>query len=573
MSKFPKPLNIMIQNVTPVIDGGRFAIKREPMDRTIVSADLFRHSHEKIDAAVIFRRRGEKKWHKSPMTQGNNDRWTGEFVVTELGYYEYAVSAWTISPKDKVHRSNVYELRVDPTYARVGAWYEIFPRSQGQVEGAWGTWVDCKNRLGEIKDMGFDVIYTVPIHPIGVTNRKGPNNSLICNEGDPGCNYAIGSSEGGHFHTDPNLGTQEQFEDFMSSARKMGFQMALDIALNCSPDHPHVKTNPEWYYHEEDGSIKFAENPPKKYEDIYPYDYYNENHQALWEEIRDMLLHWVDQGFTIFRIDNPHTKPFPFWEWVISEVKTKHPQTVFLSEAFTRPKVMQYLAKLGFDQSYTYFTWRTDKFEMREYCEELTQSPLTEYMRGNFFPTTPDILPEHLQNAPREMFILRLLLASTLSSSYGMVNGYELCENKPFPNKEEYWNSEKYDFKVRDWNAEGNIKDWVKKFNQIRNEHPALQEYDNLRFHDCNNDQIMVYSKRHEVTNDCMLFIVNFDIENSQSGEIVLNLEDLGLSNRREYQVTDTFDGASYTWNGTTNFVVLDPKNGPGHAFSVHQKG
>lgn len=569
MSKFPKPLNIMIQNVEPSVNAGRFPIKREPLDKIEVSADLFRHSHEVIDAAVVYRKKGDKKWLKSPMHDQGNDRWSGEFVVTELGFYEYAVSAWTVEPKDKVHRSSVYEVRVDPLYARYGAWYEIFPRSQGTQEGQWGTWVDCKNRLSEIKELGFDVIYTVPCHPIGLTKRKGPNNSLTCTDQDPGCPYAVGSQEGGHFHTDPNLGTPEQFQDFMSTAQSMGFQMALDIALNCSPDHPHVQAHPEWFYHEADGTIKCAENPPKKYEDIYPYDYYNENYEELWTEIRDMILHWVDQGFNIFRIDNPHTKPFPFWEWIISEVKDRHPQTVFLSEAFTRPKVMAYLAKLGFDQSYTYFTWRTNKHEMREYCEELMQTELKDYMRGNFFPTTPDILPWHLQNAPREMFILRLLLASTLSSSYGMVNGYELCENEPHPTKEEYWNSEKYDFKVRDWNQAGNIKEWVKLFNDLRHKHTALQEYDNLRFHECDNDQIMVYSKRDPNTFNTLLFIVNWDIEAVQSGKVHLHLEELGLEEGQSYQVHDEISGETYQWQGSENFVILDPSQGPGHIFVV----
>lgn len=571
MSKFPKPLNIMIQNVSPTVDAGRFTIKREPLDKVKVSADLFRHSHEPINAAVVYRIKGSKGWKKAPMNHVENDRWEGQFTVTELGYYEYAVSAWTVTPKDKVHRSNVYEVRVDPVYARYGAWYEIFPRSQGTQEGQWGTWADCKNRIKDIKDMGFDVIYTVPIHPIGLTHRKGPNNSLTCTDQDPGCPYAIGSSEGGHFATDPHLGSEAEFDDFMQTARSEGFQMALDIALNCSPDHPHVKEHPEWFYHEEDGTIKCAENPPKKYEDIYPYDYYNENYKELWETIRDMILHWTEKGFTIFRIDNPHTKPFPFWEWIISEVKSHHPEVVFLSEAFTRPKVMHYLAKLGFDQSYSYFTWRTNKFEMQEYCEELTQSGVEETMRANFFPTTPDILPEHLQGAPREMFILRLLLASTLSSSYGMLNGYELCENEAHPTKEEYWNSEKYDFKVRDWNQEGNIKNWVKMFNDLRRNNTALHEYDNLRFHDCDNDQIMVYSKVDINTNNILVFVVNWDIHNVQSGTVCLNLQELGIDSSHPYQVRDEFTQETYTWEGEHNFVILDPEQGPGHAFVVSQ--
>lgn len=573
---FPTPQNVVIENVQPIVDGGRFAIKREPGDTVVVTADIFRHSYEKFQAAILYRKQGGKSWKRSPMEFDDNDRWKGEFTVDDIGYWEYTVEAWTIEPKDQPSRAEkIYELRVDPIYSRNSAWYEIFPRSQGTIPNQSATWDDCRNRLDDICGMGFDVLYLTPIHPIGETNKKGKNNSLTSTPEDPGSPYAVGNTrkgwgDGGSKDLERSLGTWEQFRSFMKDAKGRGLQMALDIALNCSPDHPHVQSHPEWFFHEEDGTIKFAENPPKKYEDIYPYDYFNENWKELWKEIRDMLLFWVEEGFTIFRIDNPHTKPFQFWEWVIREVKLRHPEVVFLSEAFTRPKMMKRLAKLGFDMSYTYFTWRNERWEIEEYLNELTNPPVSETMRGIFFPTTPDIHPKILWNAPREAFMVRFILASTLNSTYGIYSGYELCENEPFHDgiKEELADSEKYEFKVRDWNARGNIKELIAKVNAIRKSNVALQEYDNLTFHSCDNQQLISYSKRDAKSRNTIICIVNLDPYHQQSGWIHFDLQALGLVYGL-WQVEDLLSGERYTWEGDSAFIMLVPQKSVAHILRI----
>ncbi|MEE1068150.1 MAG: maltotransferase domain-containing protein, partial [Fibrobacteraceae bacterium] len=331
--------NLVIENIRPQIEGGRFMLKREPGDSVTIQADIFRHSHEKYDAAIMYRHISKKKWEKVPMHFVDNDLWEGTFIVQNIGYYEYKVVAWTLEPKDVPTESPVMKLRVDPLYARIGTWYEMWPKSQGRDPSKSATWKDCEKQLDYIAEMGFDTVYLVPIHPIGITNRKGANNALHAKTDkkgkplEPGCPYAVGNKHGGHFAVDPELGSMKDFEKFAKAARAKGLRLALDIALNCSPDHPYVKEHPEWFYHEPDGSIKFAENPPKKYEDIYPFDYYNENYKALWQEIENIILFWADKGIEIFRIDNPHTKPFPFWEWLISDVKEKRPELVFLAEA------------------------------------------------------------------------------------------------------------------------------------------------------------------------------------------------------------------------------------------------
>ena len=574
---FPEPQNVVIENVSPAVDDGRFSIRREPGDVVEVRADIFRHSHEKIAADVLYRKLGEKEWRRAPMSFVDNDLWGGSFSVDSIGYWEYTVEARTVEPADAPSRADrIYELRVDPVYARCCAWYEMFPRSQGKVPGKSGTWDDCRARLDDVCAMGFDTVYLTPIHPVGQTNKKGPNNSLHARPENPGCPYAVGNTkggwgDGGSMDIERSLGTWEQFHDFVAEAKGRGLKLALDIALNCSPDHPHVQSHPEWYCHEADGTIKFAENPPKKYEDIYPYDYFNENWKALWTELRDMILFWAGEGFTFFRIDNPHTKPFQFWEWLIREVKLVRPDVVFLAEAFTRPKIMKRLAKVGFDMSYTYFTWRNEKWELEEYLKELTTRPLSETMRGIFFPTTPDIHPKILWNAPREAFMVRLMLAATLDSAYGMYNGFELCENEPFPGgiKDELANSEKYDFKVRDWNRPGNIKAFVARLNAIRRENPAMAEYTNLRFHYADNPQIMCYSKRDEKTGNTMLFVVNLDPYPIQSAWCSFDMEALGLPSWGAWQVEDQLTGERYTWEGNRAFVKLDPKKSVGHALKV----
>lgn len=561
--------NLVIENISPLIEGGRFAIRREPGDSFTVQADIFRHSHEKYEAAIEFRHTSKKKWQRVPMHHVDNDLWEGSFEVKSIGFYEYKIVAWTVAPTDVPTESPVFELRVDPYYARRGTWYEMWPRSQGKDPNKAATWDDCIARLDEIASLGFDTIYLVPIHPIGVTNRKGANNSLKAKKGEPGCPYAIGSKAGGHFSVDPDMGTMADFERFMAACKDRNLRTVLDIALNCSPDHPYVKEHPEWYYHEADGSIKFAENPPKKYEDIYPFDYYNDNYKALWQEIRNIILFWADKGFDIFRIDNPHTKPFPFWEWLIRDVKEQHPEVVFLAEAFTRPKMMQRLGKLGFDMSYTYFTWRTEKWEFEQYFKELTTAPVKDFMRGILFPTTPDIFPEYLDRQGPPAFKQRYFLAATLSSLTGMYNGYELCENEKNPTKEELYHSEKYQYKTHDWNSALNIKDFLRRVNLARQNFTALHEYDNLRFHHCDNDQIMVYSKRDPAKDNTILCIANLDMHQQQSGTVHLNMEELGMHGDSFFFVKDLLTDESFVWHGARNYVQLNPDKAPGHLFVV----
>ena len=564
--------NLVIENIRPQIEGGRFMIKREPGDTVTLTADIFRHSHEKYDAAIFYRHDSKKKWEKAPMHFVDNDQWEGSFTVNNIGYYEYKICAWTKEPKDVPTESPVMKLRVDPSYARIGTWYEMWPKSQGADPKKSSTWKDCENQLDYIANLGFDTVYLVPIHPIGVTNRKGANNALHAktdkkgNPLEPGCPYAVGNSHGGHYDVDPELGTMKDFEHFAKAARGKGLRLALDIALNCSPDHPYVKSHPEWFYHEPDGSIKFAENPPKKYEDIYPFDYYNENYQALWQEIENIILFWADKGIEIFRIDNPHTKPFPFWEWLIADVKEKRPELVFLAEAFTRPKMMHRLAKSGFDMSYTYFAWRSAKWEFEQYLKELTQSDAKEYMRGIFFPTTPDIFPKYLAYKGPNAFKQRYFLAGTLSSLTGMYNGYELCENIPSPVKEELADSEKYQYKVHNWKGPG-IQDFVRRVNTARQEHVALQEYDNLDFHYCANDQLMVYSKK--TGGDVILCVCNMDMDNVQEGMVELDMAKLGLEQDAFFFLKDLITDESYVWRGNKNFVRLDPAKAPGHLLVI----
>lgn len=571
MATFPSSLdNLVIENIRPQIEGGRFMLKREPGDSVTLQADIFRHSHEKYDAAILYRHVSSKKWQSAPMHFVDNDLWEGTFTVQSVGYYEYKIAAWTIDPKDEPTESPVMRLRVDPVYSRTGTWYEMWPKSQGTNPNASATWKDCEKQLDYIAGLGFDTVYLVPIHPVGVTNRKGANNALHAKTDkkgrplEPGCPYAVGNKNGGHYAVDPELGTMEDFEHFAKAARAKGLRLALDIALNCSPDHPYVKEHPEWFYHEPDGSIKFAENPPKKYEDIYPFDYYNKNYKELWKEIRDIILFWADKGVEIFRIDNPHTKPFPFWEWLIAEVKDRRPELVFLAEAFTRPKMMHRLAKSGFDMSYTYFAWRSEKWEFEQYLTELTHTNAKEYMRGIFFPTTPDIFPKYLANQGPNAFKQRYFLAGTLSSLTGMYNGFELCENDPSPVKEELNNSEKYQYKVHNWSGPG-IQDFVRRVNEARLAHAALQEYDNLEFHYAQNDKLMVYSK--VLGEDRILCVANMDMHNAQEGVIELDMGKLGLPEDAFYFLRDLITDDSYVWRGGRNFVRLDPAKAPGHLF------
>jgi starch synthase (maltosyl-transferring) len=393
--------------------------------------------------------------------------------------------AWSIS----------FPLVADRPIARSGAWYELFPRSQGSLSGGHGTLRDCIARVPEIAGLGFDVLYLPPIHPIGTTNRKGKNNALKAGPSDPGSPYAIGSAQGGHDSIHPKLGSIKDFRKLIETCKAHGMEVAMDFAVQCSPDHPWIKQHPEWFQWQPDGTIRYAENPPKKYQDIVNPDLYCANRAALWAALRDVVLFWLDQGVRIFRVDNPHTKPLPFWEWLIADVKERDPDVIFLSEAFTRPKVMKALAKIGFSQSYTYFTWRTTKAELSEYLTELTRYPERDYFRPNFFVNTPDILPPHLQTGEPRVFKSRVALAATLSSNYGIYSGFELLEHAALPGREEYLDSEKYEIKPRDWDQPGNIKDYIAQLNRIRRANPALLQTQNLRFLAVDNEEVIGFVK------------------------------------------------------------------------------
>jgi starch synthase (maltosyl-transferring) len=402
---------------------------------------------------------------------------TAPLLTPELGE-AMAESQW----RPDLTRSMLFPLMVDRPLARSGAWYEMVPRSQGTIPGQHGTFKDCIARLPDVAEMGFDVIYFTPIHPIGRTNRKGRNNALTAEPGDPGSPYAIGAAEGGHDAVHPELGTLQDFRDFVAACKERGFEVALDFAVQCSPDHPWLTQHPGWFRKRPDGSMRYAENPPKKYQDIVNPDFGSEDAGSLWDALRDVVLFWIDQGVKVFRVDNPHTKPLQFWQWLIREVQLRHPDVIFLAEAFTRPKLMKGLAKLGFTQSYTYFTWRTQKGELEAYLRELTDYPEHDFYRPNFFVNTPDILPFHLQGGEPWMFKSRFALAATLSSSYGIYNGFELLEHEPIPGKEEYLDSEKYEIKVRDWERPGNIKPYIRAINAARRGNTALQQTSNLAF-------------------------------------------------------------------------------------------
>ena len=399
----------------------------------------------------------------------------------------------------------VLRVTVDPVRARFGSWYEMFPRSCTADPSRGATFRDAEARLVDIAAMGFDIVYLPPIHPIGRTHRKGRNNSLFAEPGDPGSPWAIGSDAGGHLAIEPGLGTIDDFDRFVETAAHLGLQVAIDIAFQASPDHPWVREHPQWFKHRPDGSIKYAENPPKQYQDIYPFDFESAEWRSLWEALRDVFRFWLSHGVSVFRVDNPHTKPLRFWEWCLAEIKRDHPHAIFLSEAFTRPRVMQYLAKAGFSQSYTYFTWRNSAEELRDYLTELTATDVHEYLRPNFFANTPDILHEYLQQGGRPAFEVRLVLAATLAASYGIYSGFELCENVPVrPGSEEYRDSEKYQIKVRDWNQAGNLRELIARINDIRRAHPALQQNATLRFHATDNNALLWYSKVAMLSGDAI---------------------------------------------------------------------
>ncbi len=463
------------------------------------------------------------------------------------------------------------QVQVDRAKALFSTWYERFPRSCSPNPGKHGTFKDLEALLPEISKMGFDILYLPPIHPIGKIYRKGKNNSVVCEPGDPGSPWAIGSDEGGHKSIHPELGTMEDFLSLVEKTQEHGMETALDLAYQCTPDHPYVKEHPEWFKNRPDGTIQYAENPPKKYQDIYPFNFETEQWKELWEELKSIVEFWIEKGVKIFRVDNPHTKPFAFWEWMIDDLREKYPDAIFLSEAFTRPKVMYKLAKIGFNQSYTYFTWRNTKKEFTDYLTELTKSEVREYFRPNFWPNTPDILPQHLQFNGRQEFMKRLVLAATLSSNYGIYGpSFELCVQEAVPGKEEYYNSEKYEIKQWNWSTPGNLKDFITRINKIRNENPALQFTNNLDFCHIENDLILSFVKTTNDISNIILVIVNMDPHHTQSGWVHIPLEKLKIDADQPYMVHDLIGDAKYIWKGAANYVELNPHVLPVHIFRVH---
>ncbi len=467
-----------------------------------------------------------------------------------------------------------FPLVVDRERARSSTWYELFPRSCAKQPGVHGTLRDCVARLPYVAQMGFDVLYLPPIHPIGRERRKGRNNTLHAERTDVGSPWAIGAAEGGHKDIHPALGTLADFRALMTAAQEHGLEIALDIAFQCAPDHPYIGEHASWFRHRPDGSVQYAENPPKKYQDIYPFNFESEDWEGLWRELASVMEYWIGEGVRIFRVDNPHTKPFAFWEWAITRIKHDHPDVLFLAEAFTRPRVMHRLAKLGFSQSYTYFSWRNTKAELTKYFTELNEAPGRDYFRPNCWPNTPDILPEYLQLGGRAAFMARVVLAATLAANYGIYGAaYELLEASPRePGSEEYLNSEKYE--LRDWDLAraDSLSGFIARVNAIRKDNPALQSDDGLRFVQIDNDDLIAYAKVDAAGDNTVLVVVNLDPHHMQSGWVTLDLADLGIDADRPFQVHDLLTDARYLWSGARNFVMLDPARAPAHIFRVRNR-
>jgi len=463
---------------------------------------------------------------------------------------------------------------VDVERARFGAWYEMFPRSTASAPGRIGSFRDCERLLPYVASMGFDVLYFPPIHPIGRVHRKGKNNTVQASPGDPGSPWAVGGPEGGHKAVHPDLGTLEDFRRLLGRAREQNLEIALDLAFQCTPDHPYVREHPDWFRRRPDGSIQYAENPPKKYEDIYPLDFETADWRGLWEELRSVVAFWIEQGVRIFRVDNPHTKPLAFWEWLIADVKRTRPETIFLAEAFTRPRMMYRLAKAGFTQSYTYFAWRRTPGEIAAYFRELTSPPVCEYFRPNLWPNTPDILTEELQLGGRPVFLARLILAAMLGPSYGVYGpAFETYESRARePGSEEYLDSEKYEVRYWDRERADSLGETIARVNRIRRENPALQSHGHLSFHATDNPQLLCFSKRTEDHGNVIVVCVSVDSHHRQSGWMDLDLDELNLPATESFQVHELLTDARYLWHGRRNYVDLDPRVVPAHIFRVRRR-
>jgi starch synthase (maltosyl-transferring) len=592
------PARIQIQRVTPQIDCGRYPVKRTVGDRVDVTALIFRDGHETLGAAVRYKPAGATRWQEVPLEALGNDAWSGSFDVDRCGVWSYRVEAWVdrvASFQEELRRkldggqidfagelaegavllgradltvedalavessdrsgktwSATYEVDVDRELARFGSWYELFPRS-------WGGFAGVRKVLPDLAELGFDVVYLPPIHPIGRSNRKGRNNALEAGPKDPGSPWAIGSEQGGHDAINAELGTLDEFDRLLAEAKELGIEIALDFAIQCSPDHPWLKQHPEWFNRRPDGTLKYAENPPKRYQDIYNVNFDSEDWKGLWAALRDVVLYWVARGVTVFRVDNPHTKPLPFWEWLIDEVRSEHPETIFFAEAFTRPAMMQTLGKVGFAQSYTYFTWKNTRWELLEFMGQLLA--WSEYYRPNFFVNTPDILHEYLQVGGPPAFEARLVLAATLSPSYGIYSGYESFENVPVrEGSEEYLNSEKYEAKQR--KLDGQLLPLVATLNRARRENVALQYVDNVTFLETENELLFAYMKR--TRDNVVIVAVNIDPFSPQEGACIVPVS-TGLA--PTYHVRELLTGDEWSWHLGRNYVRLGP--GQSHVLRV----
>ena len=648
----------VIAGVRPVVDDGRYPAKASLGEQVAVSAEIFSDGHDRLVAEIRYRHHQHNEWKVAALTLENNDHWSGEFPVDELGRHQFLIRAvvdefasWrdelvlrsragqdlsvqllvgaeivqaaatrakgvdrrhlaglagelessaSVSASEGLRVAVLPELseamgrHLDPRtattsttfsvdaereLARFSSWYELFPRSASPDPFRAGTLADVVARLPYIARLGFNVCYLPPIHPIGITARKGPDGAAA-EPGDPGSPWAIGDASGGHLAIHPELGSFVDFEALIEAADAHGIEIALDLAFQCSPDHPWVSEHPSWFRHLPDGSVRYAENPPKRYEDVYPLDFSSPDWRELWDALHQVVEFWISRGVTVFRVDNPHTKPLRFWEWLIARVREEHPEVIMLAEAFTRPRIMEHLAKIGFSQSYTYFTWRNSADELRDYLSELTSTTVADYFRPNLWPNTPDILHESLQRGGRPAFISRLVLAAALSASYGIYGPvYELCINEPLaPGSEEYAGTEKFEIRHWDLDAASSLKDFIAKMNTIRREHPALQQNRTLCFHNVDNNRLLVFSKsslEHEGQDgvvDVILVAVNLDASAVQAGTVSLDLGALGVDATKPFVVHDLLADARYTWNGRANYIRLDPLVMPAHVFHVEQQ-
>jgi starch synthase (maltosyl-transferring) len=664
---------VVIEEITPQVNGGRYPACRILHDRVTVTAAIFGDGHDLLAARLLYRHKSERRWRSTPMSALGNDLWSGAFNVSRLGSWQFTIQGWidhfetwvrdlhkrldaqpsdanpNLPPQDiplalrtgallldhAVSRARgtdaaqlkevaaslrwmadqnaaIYEspitpeiqelvarypdlsfatryepeltLWVDRERARYSTWYELFPRSASPVPGRHGTFKDVQEQLPEIAAMGFDILYLPPIHPIGTAFRKGKNNSTSATAEDVGSPWAIGATptkghEGGHKDILPALGTFEDFDALVAAAKDVNMELALDIAFQCSPDHPWVKDHPAWFIIRPDGSIQYAENPPKKYQDIYPLNFESPDWRSLWDELKSVFEFWIKRGVKVFRVDNPHTKALPFWEWCLTTLREEHPDLIFLAEAFTRPHVMYSLAKAGFTQSYTYFTWRTTKSEIQAYLEEITRPPVSDFFQPNFWPNTPDILHKQLQDGGRPAFMQRVILAATLTANYGIYGpAYELGENapaKPAAGKtesEEYLDSEKYEIRQRSRNQPGSLVPLITNLNNIRRANPALQSNESLLFHPVDNPNILCYSKSAPDGlhgDNTLLVAINLDPVNEQAGWIDLNLRALSIPNNADFLVEDLLTGTTYRWHDRSNYVALRPDVQPAHIFRI----